>query len=312
MNLPIFNELQSNQSNYINFSRSLTDLDYAITQDKEYYLSRFVALNIPEYKVDKLWVDMPEITNSNNPNFLIAKAFQYYTENIIRQNIDCPEITEIAFWKTLKKFGLTTQEIKDSFVFSNKIVNASFHKTDNNNGWSEIMCVIPNNCDALTPAWKAIETLPVGTERTGDFLEDVSYFDDFANKTFDFTQFNEVIDFDNCEYDANPATVNEFDFNLLLLFYKDKDGVEKLHGVNFINPFENVTTHFELHKYTQKTNDYKNIGYQFKFNMKTVNNEATTQIIETVNLDTSSFWSSFNQQIGHMNQLLSRFSPPNE
>lgn len=309
MNLPIFNQLQSNQSNYINFSKSLTDLDYAISQDKEYYLSKFVALKIPEYKVGKLFIEMSEITNSTNPNYLITKAFQYYTENIIRQQVDCPEIAEVAFWKTLKKFGLTDDGIINSVVFINNIVNSAFHRTENNDGWAEVMCMIPNNCASLKPAWRTVNSLPTGSY-VGDYLSDISYFDDMENKTFNFAEFNKVIDFENCNY--NTEDVAEFDFNLLLLFYKDKDGVEKLHGVNFINPFENVDTHFELFSYKQKTNDYKNIGYNFKFNLKTVNNEATTQIIETLNLDTQSFWQSFNAQIGKMNQLLSRFNQQSE
>lgn len=306
MNLPIFNQLQSDQSNYINFSKSLTDLDYAISQGTEYYLSKFVALKLPEYRVGDLFIEMPEITSSVNPNYLISKAFQYYTENIIRQQIDCPEIAEIAFWKTLKKFGLTNQKIKDSVVFVNNIVNSAFHRTENNDGWSEIMAIIPNNCDKLTPAWKNIYSVPTTGDYVGDFLDDTSYFDNMANKSFDFGQFNQVIDFDNCIFE--PGVETEFDFNLILLYYKDKDGVEKLHGVNFINPFANVATHFELYNYNQKTGDYKNIGYSFKFNLKTTNNEATTQIIETLNLDTQSFWQSFNDQIGKMSEIISRFS----
>lgn len=308
MNLPIFNQLQSGQSNYINFSKSLTDLDYAQTNGSEYYLSKFVALKLPVFKVDELFIEMSSITNSTNPNYLTPKAFQYYTENIIRQQIDCPEITEIAFWKTLMRFGLTEQKIKDSVVFANNIVNAAFHRTDNNDGWSEIMCIIPNNCDKLTPAWKSINTLPTTGPYTGDYLTDESYFDDNANKTFDFTTFNEVMDFSNFNYDNSADTNVEFDFNMTLLFYKDKDGVEKLHGINFINPWQNENTHYALPLYNQKTNDYKNIGYQFKFNLKTVNNEATQQIIETVNFNTNNFWASFNSQIGKMNELLSRFN----
>lgn len=308
MNLPIFNELLPNQSNYINFSKSLSDLDYAIKEDKPYHLSKFVALNIPNYLSGKFFINLNPIFNSTNPNMLIAKAFQYYTENIIRQSINCPEIVEIAFWKTLKRFGMTTQEIKNSVVFMNEIVHSAFYRYENNNGWSEVVCKIPNKCGDLATAWKAVSTLPAGNSYAGEYLTDKSFFDDNAQKNFDFTQFNEKIDFNASKVTYSDA-ITEFDFNLLLLFYTDHEGVEKLHGVNFINPFANKVTHFELHRYNQKTNDYKNIGYQFKFNMKTVNNEASRVLIETNqnNFNSDSFWAAFEKNISGLNETLSRF-----
>lgn len=305
MNLPIFTELINDQSNYINFSKSLSDLDYSIKEEKPYFISKMVALNIPNYLAGGFFIDLNPLVSSTNPNLLIAKAFQYYTENIIRQQIDVPEIAEIAFWKTLKKFGMTTEEIKSSVVFMNDVVHSAFHRYENNNGWSEIIGKIPNKCGQLTTAWTPVNTLPVGI-RPGDYVDDDSFFDDNADKNFDFSTFNEKIDFGASTVEFSEA-ITEFDFNLILLFYKDNDGVEKLHGVNFINPFSNQITHFELPRYNQRTNDFKNIGYQFKFNLKTVNNADTRVLIESQNFNTDSFWAAFENNISRLNETLSRF-----
>ena len=37
-------------------------------------------------------------------------------ENIIRQETGVEEIAEIAFWKTLNKMGLSTEQIKSTFT----------------------------------------------------------------------------------------------------------------------------------------------------------------------------------------------------
>jgi len=305
MNLPIFNELLSNQSNYINFSKSLSDLDFSIKNDNAYHLSKFVVLDLPNYVTDGFFINLEPIVSSTNPNFLISKAFQYYTENIIRQSIDTNEITEVAFWKTLQRFGMSVDEIKDSVVFMNDIVHSSFYRYQNNNGWSEVLCKIPNNCGNLNTVWKTVDSLP--TTFPGEFLDDESFFDDNANKEFDFTLFNEKIDFDNSTITSGDEN-KDFKFNLVLLFYKDADGVEKLHGVNFINPFVNRNTHFELPRFEQRTNDFKNIGYQFKFNLKTVNNAESRVLIENQNFQTDSFWAAFEENLSGLNSLLSRFS----
>ncbi len=314
MNLPIFNELLENQSNYINFSKSLNDLDYAQYNDTPYYLSRFVALNLPNFVQDQFFIDLNPVMSSNNPNVLMPKALQYYTENIIRQPIECPEITELAFWKTLKKFGMSTEQIKESVVFSNRIVHSAFHQYKNNNGWSEVVCKIPNRCDKLTTAWKTIESLPDVNNYPSEYLNDDALYDDNGTKTFDFSIFNEKLDFDNFVFEENGDIDDstEFKFNAILIFYFDKDGVEKLHGINFINPFVNKHTHFELPRYTQRTNDYRSIGYQFKFIMKTVNNEASRVLIEIYNFETESFWAAFEETLSGLNNQIYRFPNQNK
>lgn len=305
MNLPIFNELLPNQSNYINFSKSLSDLDFSIKNDKAYHLSKFVVLDLPNFVQDGLFINLEPLINSVNPNVLMPKALQYYTENIIRQSIETNEITEIAFWKTLQRFGMSRDEIKNSVVFMNEIVHSSFYRYENNNGWSEVLCKIPNNCGDLNTVWKTVDSLP--TTYAGEFLDDESFFDDNANKEFDFTLFNEKIDFENSTITQSSEN-KEFKFNLILLFYTDADGVEKLHGINFINPFVNQNTFFELPRFEQRTNDFKNIGYQFKFNLKTVNNGDSRVLIENQNFQTDSFWAAFEQNLSGLNSLLSRFN----
>jgi len=308
MNLPIFESLDEypNQSNYLQLSQGLNDMDMAYAEETEFYFSKFVAMKLPIYSNTNLWIDMHEIITSTNPNVLFPKALQYYTENVMRQDINYNRLAEIGFWKMLQKFGMTAEAIKNSIVFVNDITQSAFYRTDNNNGWAEIICTIPNNAQKLNIQWKDDEILPNTNAYTGDYLDDVSYFDDFDNKTFDFTNFREVIDFDNITYD-DVNTNDEFEFNLLLLFYRDKDGVDKLHGINFIDNFEVENTYFKLKNYKKITNDYKNIGYQFKFNMKTINNTATRLIVESLNLDTGSFWQNFDEYLGKMSQILSKF-----
>lgn len=304
MNLPILSQLRENESTYITFSKSLLDLDKAISTNGKYYFSKMVALNLPVYENPNFYLDLSSVgVVSQNPNVVFPKAIEYYMENIIRQSISVngdtiDEITELAFWKLMKKMGLDFNERKNLVTFTNGIYTSNFYSVENNNGWAEIVCQIPNKCETLIPAWKTIPNIKPIVQAND---EDVCMFDNGDKQfLFDSNEVKTVFDFDNVTY--NNVTESEFDFNCLLLFYSDDTGKQKLHGINFIYPFENKVTYWDINTFKQKTNKYNTIGYQFKFNQKTCNNEATqTAVYE---LQEHTHWNTFAETLGLMNSFL--------
>lgn len=301
MNLPIFHELKSEQSTYITFSKALLDFDKARINNTEYYYTYMVALNLPNYKNPDFFIDLSEVgIIDTNPNITMPKALQYYMENIVRQaSINQSKISEVSLWKTLHKMGLSYTDIQNSVTFVNKIATESFTQVENNNGWIEVVGVIPNQCKQLNLEF--IENdLPNIIPATPGNLDGM--FDN-GNKEFlfDTPGAKNVINFENLSY--SDELINTFDFNVLLFFYKDSEGVDKLHGINFINNFENKITEFELPKYTQKTNDARSIGYQFKLNLKTVNNEATKILVEQQNFD-AAHWNTYLTTLNKLNDIL--------
>lgn len=281
MKLPIFNELLNNQSTYITFSKSLLDYDIANNENSEYYFSRMVALNLPNYKNPDFFLDLSSLGETNqNPNYVIPKGLQYYMENIIRQKTDTQNIVELAFYKFLNKCGLNYYDIRESIVFSNKINTENFTYVENNNGWGQIVMSIPNDSKYLIKTFKTTNIEDIILADLVNNNTDGLFDDNLPQKGFDFSDPSSkmVLDFDNFTYNDN--TDYQFDFNCILVFYKDKYGIEKLHGINFINNFQNKITEWLLPRYTQKTNDARSIGYIFKMNVKTVNNEASLIQIE--------------------------------
>ncbi len=291
MNLPILEALSNDESTYITFSSALLDLDDANANDTEFYFSRVVAMRLPEWKHPDFYGDLSELIdgyNANvNPNVVLPKMIQHYLENLIRQPLEnlvedtnnhIPELTELAFYKMLNKLGMTKEQIKSSITFCNDIVTSDFIKVENNNGWGEIICQIPNKCRVFKPAFREIGNLK-GLISTKDVIttdvDQIPSYDDNGNKTYSMENWNEVLDIDNSTFD--DTTQSSFEFNVLLLFYRDKDGVDKLHGINFIYPFENKDggKYWEQETFVQKTNIVRSIGYQFIFNLKTCNNEAS-------------------------------------
>ena len=102
MVLPIFNELKNDESTYITLSRAYVDMDFAIANNTEYYYSKVVALNLPQWETGKFYTEILRTINITDvsPNVIIPKLLQFYVENMIRQNsIDTPEIAEIGLWK---------------------------------------------------------------------------------------------------------------------------------------------------------------------------------------------------------------------
>lgn len=298
MNLPIFNPLLQDQSTYITFSKALLDLDVALANDTEYVFSNMVALNIPAWRNPDFFTErLKEIgITSTDPNTVLPAMFQYYMENIIRQNVDTPEITELAFWKTLNQCSLDAEQIRNTISFINKVVTVDFVQVENNNGWGNVICQIPNKCSNLVLAQRTAQ-IPdvVQSEDTDQCIWDN------GNKQFLFSdEQKQVIDFENLKYDTSQKS--SFDFNVLLLFYRDKDGVDKLHGINFIYPFENKVTEWTLETLTQKTNSIQTLGYQFLFNLKTCNNEASKVVVYEENL--GQYYELFFQTFGRLDSFL--------
>ena len=296
MNLPIISALQNDQSTYIAFSKSYVDYDRAIANGTPYYFSKMVALNLPLWQHPEFFIDLSVAgETSTNPNIVLPKAIQYYMENIIR-NVDHPQVTEIAFYKLLNKCGLSYAQIQSAITFVNSIFTSNFVTIENNNGWGEIILQIPNKSKKLNKVFVDVVNLPDIVEST-----DIDGMFDNGNKQFLFDN-KQVIDFSALTYDE--VVSSSFQFNALLVFYTDDSGKEKLHGINFIHPFENKVTYFDLETFTQKTNDARSIGYQFKLNMKTCNNEASQLLI--YELQEHSHWNTFGQTLGLMNSFLQK------
>lgn len=275
MNLPIFNQLREEESTYLTFQKALVDFDDAVANNTEYYFSNCIALQLPNWENGKFFYDLTSmgLPSNTTPNLVIPKMFQYYMENICRQNISIDtnipveNITEIAFWKTLIKMGVSPKNI---VTFTNGIFTNNFIKTEANNGWVEIVVNIPNNCKLLKPAWKSVENISNLVQATDT---DTALYDN-GSKQFTFNNDEKTIfDFNNIKYD--DTTKSKFGFNVLLLFYRDKSGIDKLHGINFIYPFENKVSYWDQQLLIQETNKISSRGYQFIFNMKSTNNQSS-------------------------------------
>ena len=203
---------------------------------------------------------------------------------------------ELAFWKTLNLCGLTPEQIYNSIVFSNKVTTVDFIQVENNNGWGNVICQIPNKCANLLLSQRTTSVPDVVQSEDTD----TCLFDN-GNKQFLFDEnLKKVIDFENSKYDEQLKS--KFEFNVLLLFYKDDSGVDKLHGVNFIYPFENLVTEWPIQTLEQKTNSMQTLGYQFLFNLKTCNNEASKIIVYEKNM--GQFYELFMQTFSKLDSFL--------
>jgi hypothetical protein len=279
MNLPVFNKLRENESTYITFSKALLDFDFAVANNGPYYYSKVVAINLPNWQSPSFYFNSSGFNDSSigdnaEPNITVPVFLSKYVENIIRCNIhidsskQVEEITELAFWKGMNKLGVTDPKTLVTFV--NGIFTNNFIKTENNNGWVEIVCQVPNRCKLLqTGTWKNITTV--------NSLVQSTYIDglyDNGSYQYSFTSDQKnVIPFNTLTY--NEITKQNFDFNCLLLFYRDYAGVDKLHGINFIYPWVNKVSYWDQERLSQVTNEARTRGFQFIFNMKTVNNQSS-------------------------------------
>lgn len=316
MNLPNFHKLNEDVSTYITFSKAFKDLDIAIEKGEKFYFTKVVALNLPKWQnntANKFFTDrlkelnIPE-KNITDPNVVLPKILQYYTENIIRQTTQIQntqqltqtdEIVELAFWKTLNLLGMTYEQIKQSIVFSNDIVTSNYLTTEVNNGWTEIIVQIPNLCKKFNLKTREVTNI---NELVSTNDSDQGLYDN-GNKQFlfDTKDKRSVIDFNKSTYDS--VVRGTFDFNVLLLFYTDKSGVDKLHGINFIYPFENKVTYYDMVTFTQKTNVTQTIGYQFLFNLKTAYNNNTLASVYHHN-EHAQWWNGYEKTLTQLGSFL--------
>jgi hypothetical protein len=251
------------------------------------------------------------------PNVVIPKLFQYYTENIIRQtNVATTDtekeyVAEIAFWKTLNLLGLSYPQIQgdpsdsdnQSIVkYVNHVSTSNFINISNNHGWVELIASIPNNCPYLIhPKWKNLPNFQ--TTISTDLNTDAGIYDTSAKEFL--IQSPKVLDFADIQtWDWDRSTTTkQFDFNTLLLFYKDDTKIEKLHGVDFIFPYINDTNTSILHQnLSHNTNQIQTFGYSFKFFMKSNNNQAT--VTEVYNAHENEFYDCFDEVMGNFNSFL--------
>ncbi len=303
MNLPQIGPLLTDSSTYISFSTALLDLDKAYQYGTGYYFSKMVAINLPQYAMPNFFLDLSGMgVISNSPNTIMPKGIQYYMENIIRQSVGSDRVAELAFWKFLNRCGMSYADIHNCVTFSNKVATSNFITIQNNGGWGEIVGVIPNQCALLTTAWKPETGVPDVV--TSDPQNDQDGLFDTGNKEFTFTDplAKQVLDFDNFVFDTG-VTDESFDFNALLFFYQDSDGVDKLHGIQFIAPYENKVTYWDLPVNTQFSNKATSVGFQFKLNVKTCNNTASLVLVQDYNAD-GSHWNTYFESLSNFNSFL--------
>lgn len=339
MNLPVFSPIPSNviRSTYYTFSKALTDFDKSVSNDTTYYFTKMVALNLPIWtnSDNKLYfnfinTESTGITNSlyqyahkgspelssgyqttDDPNYVIPALLHYYTENIIRQSQlnDIDRIAELAFWKTIQvllKNNDMTYVYNSIVTFINSVNVSNFIQIKNNHGWCELIGSVPNICNKLVvndSMWKVADGMSSIGEITADSTNtDDQIYDKGSTYTFDFTGKKSVIDFDNITIDN--TTQSSFDFNTLLLFYKDSTGVDKLHGVNFIYPFrQNSIGETSMQTLHHNTNIVQTFGYSFKFLMKT--NATNQDSIDTVyQQNEGTFFQTFEDTLGAFKSFL--------
>lgn len=329
------------RSTYYTFSKALKDLDRAVTEGKEWYFTKVVGLNLPIWASDRMFFRFrktssnpagdiqyyteqvpdayfPECEAANNsfinPNVVIPKLMTYYMENLIRQsnignnsqNNVAEYITELAFWKLLNMMGISTTQIYDTssiITYVGDVSTVSFTEIANNHGWAEILVGIPTNCPLTiinTDCWDMLST--VDNIINADNTDDCAIYDKDNNFGFDMTQMKRVLNFDEIESRKDFTTQQQFQFNALLLFYTDDTGINKLHGIDFIMPFEETLDGWRQESLKHVSNTVNNFGYSFRFNMKSCTNRNTQETVYELN--ENSFYSVFDKAITSFDTFL--------
>lgn len=271
-----------------------------------------------------------DLIHTFDPNYVIPALFQYYTENIIRQPLlnGVDEIAEIAFWKTIDLilYSLTpaqklpyiygTNGEKSIITFVNDVNVSNFIQIQNNHGWCELIGSVPNMCKKLiidTNSWRVPSSMSNITQITAEVYNDkyiCDYLTDMGNTVgYNFNSRKSVIDFENLTFDS--TTEDTFDFNMLLLFYKDSTGREKLHGVDFIYPFDDqLNNEIGLQTIIHNTNKIQTFGYSFKFLVKT--NAINQESIDTVySINEGTYFDTFEETLGAFNSFLTQQTAQN-
>lgn len=307
MLLPFTPLPQKDKSTSYVFSKAMKDLDKAITQEKPWYFTHAVYLNIPIWSLGEFYYRFRKNTSSPsgdikvydesrtgsfpelealdnsyiNPNLVLPLLLQYYTENIIRQKISNSSneetneyVTELAFWKTLRLMGLDPTELV-SYV--SDISTASFVEIDNSTGWSQIVAAIPPQTSLPNIDFKSIpdvDSLVIAEDNNDNSI----YDSDQQGFSFIFnSEDKQVLDFTSLTYDT--TTQSQLEFNIILLYYTDDSGIEKLHSVDFIHPFKLTSEGYSVPSSSFITNTVNSFGYTFNFNVKSCSNQSTKDII---------------------------------
>ena len=251
----------------------------------------------------------PELESLNdayiNPNKVIPRLFQYYTENIIRQSqfsetdshITNQYISEVALYKTLSLMGIN---VFDCMIYVSDIGTCSFVEMTNNNGWVEILCQIPPQ--PSLPIINSKIITDIESEVIADDNNDDAIYDDDGNGfSFIFHQSDKhIINFSDIQYDLE--TKRELSFNCILLFYKDVDDVEKLYGIDFIHPYTLTQQGYDLSRSTFLTNEQNSFGYTFRFNIKSCTNKATQSLV--IQEQDGSFYDVFGKALSDFDSFL--------
>lgn len=287
VNLPVLNRLFEDESTYITFSSANNDFDRATFNKSEFYFSKMVAIELPKWEEGVFYhpqnpeQNISSVTEAtNDPNLAIPKYIQHYTENLIRNGVSA----EIAFWKTLNLLSVKKPPIRDYIKFMNNIIVSNYEqlvsadgKEINNVGWGSIICQIPTDASRLSyvtgPAKLGSNQLVIVSQNFEDDSRNRGIYDN-GDHQFLMEGSQQIM------FDVQPTTEEQqqsFKFNALLIFYRDRDGIEKLHGINFLKPYVNTVGSWEIPplEFTVKAKTRTNIGYQFILHMKTCNNEAS-------------------------------------
>jgi hypothetical protein len=226
---------------------------------------------------------------------------QYYLENIVRQQLptEVPEICEIAFWKTidfLEQLNPTSPKSTIPVYTTDIIISNFINSQTSTAGWAELILQIENQPKQLIPSFRDVENIPNIIQCPADV--DALY--DNGSFEFLFTDDQKkVFDFNNTHY--NIEDEGSFDFNTMLLFYRMEDTIDRLHGINFVQNYQNQVSFWDMPRYNCKTNAINSTGYQFNFNMKTVNNESTLKIIQE---NEEVFYSLYSKTLGLLETFL--------
>lgn len=334
MKLPIFDNLNTNppRSTYYTFSKSMKDLDNAVTEGTEWYFTKMVCLDLPIWSIGNMFFrfrktssspdgdikyfseengkNFPELETTNyiNPNIVIPRLLQYYTENIIRQsNIGSSEyIAELAFWKTLNMMGIDIDTLYDTnkiITYVGDLSTASFTEIANNHGWAEIIGSVTNNCPLTNISYSSWKTInDVNNIINADDNGDSAIFDKDSSFGFDMSKMKKVLNFYRIENDKDTTKQQEFQFNTILLFYTDKSGVNKLHGVDFIYPFVEGMNGWKQESIKHITNTFNSFAYSFRYNMKSCVNKNTQDTVYEIN--EGSFYDVFSKSMSNYDSFL--------
>jgi len=334
------------RSTYYTFSKAFFDLDKAISNEKVWHFSKFVGLNLPLWALNSIFFKFrkstsnpagnivhyyessgnpfPELDNTPatspnyvNPNMVLPRLLEYYVENIIRQTNVCPssstqgeQIAELAFWKLLHLIGMTDDNIDSAITYVADISTISFTEISNNHGWAEIMAGIPAKAPKTVITDVCWDTLSdINNTIAADTTNDHAIYDNSPfgfNMTATNQNYKRVLNFANVEENKDFVTVSNMKVNTLLLFYTDESGKHKLHGVDFIYPFEDLGggTGWKQETISFNTNTLNNFGYSFRFNMKSCTNQGTKDEIYEINEGT--FYDVFCKCISDFDSFLEK------